>query len=119
MKQVPISVSKLAPKVDFFCELDNSPLLSEVEIRTEGITWESFKANWEQTCAYVPGQRRLGGVRPTFINAIDPKDFESIRFLERTSVDDSEEVKEKGSEKKGRNMSLSRSGAERGLNIKD
>lgn len=91
MKQVPISVSKLSPKVDFFCELDNSPLLSEVEVRTEGVTWESFKANWVQSVHNVPGQRRLGLIRKTYINALDPKDFESKRLLSIDSIDDDDD----------------------------
>ena len=91
MKQVPISVSKLTPKVDFFCELDNSPLLSEVEIRTEGVTWESFKANWVQTCPNIPGQRRLGLIRKTYINAIDPKEYESKRVLFAGAIDDDDD----------------------------
>mmetsp|Transcript_34978 Transcript_34978/g.62974 ORF Transcript_34978/g.62974 Transcript_34978/m.62974 type:complete len:434 (-) Transcript_34978:192-1493(-) len=56
LKQVPISVKKLAPMADFFCELDNSPTLGEVTMKTEGITWESFRDNWAQACPSVPGQ---------------------------------------------------------------
>lgn len=47
---VPISVNKLAPLADFFCELDNSPNFNEVQIKTEGITRDSFRNNWAQTC---------------------------------------------------------------------
>lgn len=58
LKQVPISVSKLASKVDFFCEIDNSPNLNEVKLVTESITWDSFRDNWAQTCPWVPGLQR-------------------------------------------------------------
>ena len=58
LKQVPISVKKLAPMADFFCELDNSPTLGEVTLNTEGITWDLFRDNWAQTCPWVPGQHR-------------------------------------------------------------
>lgn len=55
LKQVPISVKILAPTADFFAELDNSP--GDVTMTTEGITWDSFRDNWAQTCPWVPGQR--------------------------------------------------------------
>jgi hypothetical protein len=58
LEQVPISVKKLAPLADFFCELDNSVdgCSGGVDIRmmTEGITWDSFRDNWAQTCPWVP-----------------------------------------------------------------
>lgn len=56
LKQVPISVKKLAPTADFFCELDNSPSSGEVSMKTGGITWDLFRDNWAQTCPWVPGQ---------------------------------------------------------------
>ncbi|KAL7530755.1 hypothetical protein ACHAXR_007132 [Thalassiosira sp. AJA248-18] len=57
LKQVPISVKKLAPIADFFCELDNSPTPSgEVTLKTEGVTEDKFRDNWAQTCPWVPGQ---------------------------------------------------------------
>ena len=46
LRQVPISVKILAPKADFFAELDNSG--SEVKLTTEGVTWDSFRDNWVQ-----------------------------------------------------------------------
>ena len=59
LKQVPISVKKLAPLADFFCELDNSYDFAssggnEVRMITEGITWDTFRENWAQTCPWVP-----------------------------------------------------------------
>ena len=57
LEQVPISVKKLAPMADFFCEIDNSQCTSsggEVEIRTPGITWDTFRDNWAQTCPWAP-----------------------------------------------------------------
>lgn len=50
--QVPISVKKLAPMVDFFCELDNAPDSGEVSLQTECITWDSFRDNWAQVCPW-------------------------------------------------------------------
>ena len=66
IEHVPISVKKLAPLVDFFCELDNSCHTSgkedcgsgrsggEVRMVTEGITWDAFRDNWAQTWPWVP-----------------------------------------------------------------
>lgn len=58
LEQVPISVKKLAPLADFFCELDNSYDAaeggSEVRMITQGITWDAFRDNWAQTCPWVP-----------------------------------------------------------------
>ena len=47
MEQVPKSVKILAPLVDYFVELrnDSSP---EIEIVTEGETWEHFASKWVQ-----------------------------------------------------------------------
>lgn len=58
LRQVPVSVKKLAPMADFFAELDNSS--GEVSMMTEGITWDSFRDNWAQSCPWVPGQERVG-----------------------------------------------------------
>ena len=55
--QVPISIKKLAPMADFFCELDNAPGTDEVTIKTEGITWDSFRDKWAQTCPWPSEQR--------------------------------------------------------------
>ncbi|KAL3776817.1 hypothetical protein ACHAWO_002983 [Cyclotella atomus] len=52
MKQVPISVNKLAPLVDYFCEIDNSKDSGELTLKTPGVTWESFQTNWMQTCPW-------------------------------------------------------------------
>lgn len=54
-RHVPVSVNRLAPSADFFCELDNSSDLDEVRLKTEGVTWDSFRDNWAQTCAGSPG----------------------------------------------------------------
>lgn len=61
LEQVPQSVRILSPLVDFFCELsngseesssshksDNDPI--SIELSTEGVTWESFRMEWEQQC---------------------------------------------------------------------
>jgi len=59
MEQVPKSVNILAPFADYFCELNNSPKLDDIELVTPGISWVSFKDNWEQTCAWVPRKKKL------------------------------------------------------------
>ncbi len=56
LQQVPKSIEKLAPLADFFCELDNAPGESEIKIRTDGITWDSFRDAWAQTCPWPPNQ---------------------------------------------------------------
>lgn len=58
LEQVPQSVAALSPLVDYTCELNNAPGSDDVELLTEGETWESFTSNWLQTCAYIPGGRK-------------------------------------------------------------
>eukprot|EP00585_Thalassiosira_rotula_P019704 CAMPEP_0196201344 /NCGR_PEP_ID=MMETSP0912-20130531/4451_1 /TAXON_ID=49265 /ORGANISM="Thalassiosira rotula, Strain GSO102" /LENGTH=379 /DNA_ID=CAMNT_0041474987 /DNA_START=179 /DNA_END=1318 /DNA_ORIENTATION=+ len=57
LRQVPISVKKLAPMADFFAELNNA--VGEVKMKTEGITWDSFRDNWAQTCPWTPGMGKM------------------------------------------------------------
>ena len=52
IQQVPISVEKLAPLADYFCEIDNSQDSGEITLKTPGVTWESFQINWLQTCPW-------------------------------------------------------------------
>lgn len=59
LKQVPISIEKLSPQVDYFCELDNSLDSGEITIKTPGVTWDSLRNNWLQTCPW-PGPRQNG-----------------------------------------------------------
>ena len=56
--QVPVSIKKLAPLADFFCELDNAPGSGEITIKTEGVTWDSFRDVWSQTCPWPPPKPR-------------------------------------------------------------
>lgn len=58
LEQVPRSVTALSPLVDYTCELDNAPEKDDIELLTEGETWESFTSHWLQTCAYVPGGQK-------------------------------------------------------------
>ena len=58
LEQVPRSVAALSPLVDYTCELNNAPGGDDIELLTEGETWESFTSHWLQTCAYVPGNRK-------------------------------------------------------------
>jgi predicted kinase len=58
LKHVPQSIKLLAPMADFFCELDNSPDAKEVVLKTEGITWDSFRDTWAQTCPYPTTTQR-------------------------------------------------------------
>lgn len=41
--KVPESIKVLAPLVDFFAEIRNAPNATDVELVTEGMTWESFR----------------------------------------------------------------------------
>mmetsp|Transcript_7349 Transcript_7349/g.16722 ORF Transcript_7349/g.16722 Transcript_7349/m.16722 type:complete len:650 (+) Transcript_7349:65-2014(+) len=59
LEQVPRSVKILGPLVEYFCELNNAPGAPDIELVTEGQTWESFERNWIQTCAWVPSRRRF------------------------------------------------------------
>jgi len=54
IKQVPISISMLKDQVDSYYKLNNSPNSKDVELMTEECTWEHFKQNWIQTCAWIP-----------------------------------------------------------------
>lgn len=57
--QVPVSVNKLSPLVDYFCEIDNSQDSGDITIKTPGITWESFKMNWMQTCPWPNANEKV------------------------------------------------------------
>ena len=48
LEQVPKSVKILAPLVDYHVELLNAPGADDIEILTDGETWDSFKSNWIQ-----------------------------------------------------------------------
>ena len=56
LKHVPESIKLLAPMVDYFCELDNSPNSEEVVLKTEGVTCDSFRDAWAQTCPFPQGK---------------------------------------------------------------
>ena len=56
--QVPKSVEILTPMADYVCKLVNPGTDSDIEISQEGETWESFRSNWIQTCAWRPGKQR-------------------------------------------------------------
>lgn len=48
IKQVPESVKKLAPLVDYHVELFNPAGDEEISIVTEGETWDGFQSHWIQ-----------------------------------------------------------------------
>jgi len=49
LEQVPKSVEKLAPLVDYHAEIHNPPNTDDVElVKPEGETWEKFKSHWIQ-----------------------------------------------------------------------
>lgn len=48
LEQVPKSVAKLAPHVDYQVELRNDPNAADIELVTAGETWESFCKQWVQ-----------------------------------------------------------------------
>ena len=47
-EQVPKSVKRLAPLVDYHQELMNAPGAEDIEIVKQGETWESFQSQWIQ-----------------------------------------------------------------------
>jgi len=57
LQQVPLSVKILSPLVDYYCELWNSPDSDDIELRTPGITWDTFTNQWRQTCAWIPRRK--------------------------------------------------------------
>lgn len=59
LNQVPRSVKILGPLVDYFCEINNAPGAPDVELTTEGETWETFENKWMQSCAWVPSRRKF------------------------------------------------------------
>ena len=61
LDQVPKSVKILAPIVDYHAELLNAPGAEDIELVTEGETWESFENKWLQTLAWVPKKLRRHG----------------------------------------------------------
>jgi hypothetical protein len=48
LEQVPRSVKLLAPLVDYCAELLNAPNAKDIELVTEGETWETFYSQWVQ-----------------------------------------------------------------------
>ena len=48
IEQVPKSVKILAPLVDYFVELCNDSDTPDIEIVTEGETWQNFASKWVQ-----------------------------------------------------------------------
>jgi hypothetical protein len=57
---VPKSIKVLAPLADFFCELDNSPDSKEISIKTEGVSWDSFRNVWAQQCLWPMRYSQVG-----------------------------------------------------------
>ena len=49
MEEVPKSVARLEPLVDFFVEISNSDE-GDVTLVTDNMTWKTFKSRWAQTC---------------------------------------------------------------------
>jgi len=62
LEQVPKSVEILAPLADYYCVLNNAPNMPDIELVTEGETWESFTKQWIQTCAWVPPHRSKSSI---------------------------------------------------------
>ncbi len=58
LEQVPKSVGILRSKVDYYCRLLNAPDAEDIEIMTDGVTWENFSKQWLQTCAWIPKSKR-------------------------------------------------------------
>jgi len=50
LEQVPKSVQILGPLADFFAELNNSPEKLDIELVTDGLSWDDFTRQWAQTC---------------------------------------------------------------------
>ena len=50
MEEVPQSLKILSKQVDFAVELLNAPHTDDVEIVTQGVTWDSFQRVWRQSC---------------------------------------------------------------------
>ena len=48
LEQVPKSVKILAPLVDYHAELRNAPNEPDIELVTEGESWEHFQSQWIQ-----------------------------------------------------------------------
>ena len=48
IQQVPLSVAELSPLVGYHIELLNDPKTADIEIVTQGETWESFTSQWVQ-----------------------------------------------------------------------
>jgi hypothetical protein len=68
LEQVPKSVEKLSPLVDYTAELHNAPHADDIQlVAPKGETWDSFKEQWSQTCAWEPkriAQTKLGAGKP-------------------------------------------------------
>jgi len=58
LEQVPKSIGILEPLVDYCVELNNSLDAEDIELVTESETWETFRAQWRQVCAWLPEDRK-------------------------------------------------------------
>jgi len=54
-EQIEKSVTALSPLADYHCKLHNAQ--EDIQISTDGETWESFQQRWQQTCAWVPRKK--------------------------------------------------------------
>jgi hypothetical protein len=48
MERVPKSVVRLSSLVDYYAEIHNPPNVDDVQLRTTGETWDSFRKQWLQ-----------------------------------------------------------------------
>jgi len=54
LDRVPKSVEILRGKVDYYCKLNNSPDIDDIEIVTDGVEWQGFQPTRQQTCTWIP-----------------------------------------------------------------
>uniref|UniRef100_A0A7S2I1W7 Zeta toxin domain-containing protein n=1 Tax=Helicotheca tamesis TaxID=374047 RepID=A0A7S2I1W7_9STRA len=59
LEQVPKSIQILGPLSDFFAELNNSPDNDDIELMTEGLSWDEFRRQWDQTCLLEKDEERI------------------------------------------------------------
>ncbi|GKY99368.1 hypothetical protein MPSEU_000891600 [Mayamaea pseudoterrestris] len=57
IEQVPRSVERLSPLVDYHATINNPPNVDDIQLQTPGETWETFHKQWLQTCAWIPSQK--------------------------------------------------------------
>lgn len=54
---LPTALERVSPLADYYCTIWNDDN-QELELRTEGQDWDTFRTNFQQTCSWIPRDLR-------------------------------------------------------------